>query len=169
MSKKVIYILVATIVLMVFGVYFMSQGKNTVVDSALAKVEVKDAQILPETYDIGKVLMKNGIVTREYQIKNNSQNVLRIKNIVTSCMCTKAQVVLGNRMTRRYGMEMAGAKNPNVNFDIPGNSTATLVVRFDPAAHGIQGVGPIDRSVYLTFLDPIGQKEVKFSGEVVLQ
>lgn len=165
MSKKVIYILLGTIILVVGGVYLMTRKQNKVVDSTLAKVNLEDVQISPENYDIGKVLMKNGFVIREYQIKNGSQNILRLKNIVTTCMCTKAQAVLGDRRTRFYGME----KSPDIDFDIPGGSTAKLVVRFDPAAHGIQGVGPIDRSVFLTFLDPVGQKEVKFSGEVVLE
>jgi len=147
----------------------MTRNQNTKADSVLAAVDSQDVQVTPENYDIGKVIMKAGIVTREYQIKNASQNVLRLKNIVTSCMCTRAQVTLGEKRTRFYAMEMSGAKNPNVDFDIPGGETATVIVRFDPAAHGIQGVGSINRSVYLTFLDPVGQKEVKFSGEVVLQ
>lgn len=147
----------------------MSRNQRTVDESTLPKVSPQDVQITPESYDIGRVIMKNGFVTREYQIKNSSQNTLRVKNIVTSCMCTKAQVVLGDKKTRLYSMEMANAVNPNINFDIPGETTANLIVRFDPAAHGIQGVGPIDRSVYLTFLDPVGKKEVKFSGEVVLK
>ncbi|MCX6706015.1 MAG: hypothetical protein NTV24_02810 [Candidatus Woesebacteria bacterium] len=74
----------------------------------------------------------------------------------------------GDKRTRLYTME-SGAKNPTINFDIPGKSTAKVIVKFDPAAHGIQGAGPIDRSVFLTFVDPVGVKEVKFFGEVVLQ
>lgn len=169
MSKKLTSILLGTLILVVGGVYLVTRSQNRVDDSTLAKVNSQDVQITPENYDIGKVLMKNGFVVREYEIKNNSKNILRVKNIVTSCMCTKAQVVFGDRRSRFYAMEMSGAKNPNIDFDIPAETTAKLVVRFDPAAHGIQGVGPLNRSVFLTFLDPVGQKEVKFSGEVVLK
>lgn len=147
----------------------MTRNKNNIKDTALVQINPQDVQITPQNYDIGRVLMKDGFVFREYEIKNSSQNTLRLKNIVTSCMCTKAQVALGDKRTRFYAMEMSGAKNPNVDFDIPGGATAKLIVRFDPAAHGIQGVGPINRSVYLTFLDPVGQKEVTFSGEVALK
>jgi len=66
-------------------------------------------------------------------------------------------------------MEMGGAVNPVIDFDIPANSTAKLIVKFDPAAHGIQGTGPIERTVSLTFVDPVGTREVGFSGEVVLK
>lgn len=170
MGKKVIIVVFATLALLVGGVYFVSKKESSVSDSSLVKVEPADVQVLPDNYDIGKVLMKNGIVTREYEIKNNSENTLRLKKIVTSCMCTKAQVVVGDKRTRLYAMEMAGgAKNPIINFDIPGKSTAKVIVKFDPAAHGIQGVGVVDRNIWLTFVDPVGIKEVTFHGEVVLK
>jgi len=169
MGKKVIIAVIATLIIFAGGFYLVSRGDNSAQDLSLPKVEAADVQVSPDNYDIGRVLMKNGFVVREYEIKNNSKNILRVKNIVTSCMCTKAQVVFGDRRSRFYAMEMSGAKNPNIDFDIPAETTAKLVVRFDPAAHGIQGVGPLNRSVFLTFLDPVGQKEVKFSGEVVLK
>lgn len=71
---------------------------------------------------------------------------------------------MGDKKTRFYAME-----NSTISFDIPGKSTAKLVVRFDPAAHGIQGAGKVDREVSLTFSDPVGIKEVKFFGEVILK
>ncbi len=147
----------------------MSKGQKIVADSTLPKIEPLEVTLIPETYDLGRMIMKDGIVTREYEIKNNSKNVLRVKNIVTSCMCTRAQVISGDKRTRLYSMEMQGAKNPNVDFDIPAESTAKLVVKFDPAAHGPAGVGKIDRTVYLTFLDPVGTRQVTFTGEVVLK
>ncbi|MEK7061095.1 MAG: DUF1573 domain-containing protein [Patescibacteria group bacterium] len=168
MRKKVIIVVFATLAIFAGGFYLVSKGDNSAQDLSLPKVEAADVQVSPDNYDIGRVLMKNGIVTREYEIKNNSENTLRLKKIVTSCMCTKAQVVAGDKRTRLYTME-GGVKNPIINFDIPAKSTAKVIVKFDPAAHGIQGVGPINRSAYLTFLDPVGQKEVKFSGEVVLK
>jgi hypothetical protein len=169
MNKKIVIILTSVLILIVGGVYLMAGNVNSASDSSLPKVESQDVTVSPESYDIGRVLMKNGLVNREYEIKNNSENILRVKNIVTSCMCTRAQVVWGDKRTRLYSMEMAGAKNPNVDFDIPGGETAKLVVKFDPAAHGPAGVGPVDRIVTLTFLDPVGTRQVGFSGEVTLQ
>jgi len=168
MKGKVIFILL-TLGVVIGGVLIFTRNKNSIPDSALAQIKFEEVLVSPESYDVGKMIMKNGFVIREYEIKNNSKNILRVKNIVTSCMCTKAQVVFDNKRTRFYGMEMQGAKNPNIDFDIPAQSSAKLTVRFDPAAHGIVGVGPINRSVYLTFPDPVGQKEVKFIGEVVLK
>jgi len=164
MGKKVIIAVIATLIVFAGGFYLVSRGDNSAQDLSLPKVEAADVQVSPDNYDIGRVLMKSGLVTREYEIKNNSENTLKLKKIVTSCMCTRAQVVVGDKKTRFYAME-----NSTISFDIPGKSTAKLVVRFDPAAHGIQGAGKVDREVSLTFSDPVGIKEVKFFGEVILK
>lgn len=165
--KKAIYVLIGIIILG-FGGYSLFKD-SSVPDSALTKIDPSQVEVSPATYDIGSVVMKDGIVTREYEIKNNSSDVLRLKKILTSCMCTKAQVIAGDRKTRFYSMEMGGATNAAVDFDIPANSTAKLLVKFDPAAHGIQGTGPLQREIDLTFVDPIGVRRVGFSGEVVLK
>ena len=62
-------------------------------------------------------------------------------------------------------MEMGGDKNPLISLKIKNGETAKVTVRFDPAAHGPQGVGPFDRMVWLYFDG--GVKELTFSGVVV--
>lgn len=171
MSKKTLFIVIGILVFIIGGFYLINRepSASSVPDSKLAAVNSDQISISPETYDIGKVIMKDGNITREYEIKNDADNPLRIKKISTSCMCTKAKIEVGDKKSRNYGMEMQGDANPIINFDIPAKTTAKLVVTFDPAAHGIEGVGKIERSVYITFLDPIGTKEIKFFGEVALQ
>ena len=169
MNKKIIVLIGVMLVILAGGLYLVSRGDSSASDNSLPKVEAADVQVTPDNYDVGRVLMKGGIVTREYEIKNNSQNPLRLKKIVTSCMCTRAQVVVGDNKTRLYAMEMNGVKNPIISFDIPAKSTAKVIVKFDPAAHGIQGAGAIDRTVWLTFVDPVGTRQVSFYGEVTLQ
>jgi len=169
MDKKVIIAVIATLIIFAGGFYLVSRGDNSAQDLSLPKVEVADVQISPDNYDIGRVLMKSGVVTREHEIKNNSENALRLKKIVTSCMCTRVQVVAGDKKTRLYAMEMNGVKNPIISFDIPAKSIAKVIVKFDPAAHGIQGAGVVNRNIWLTFVDPVGTKEVTFNGEVVLK
>ena len=171
MNKKAIAIILGILIFIFGGFYFIgkSEGRSSVPDSKLAKLNPDEVLVSPESYDIGKVLMKDGLVVREYEIKNNSKDPLRVKKIVTSCMCTRAQIIVGDKKTRGYGMEMQGDNNPSINFDIPGETTAKLLVKFDPAFHGPQGAGKISRSVFLTFADPVGKREVKFFGEVTLQ
>lgn len=171
MSKKALAIVIGILIFVLGGFFIINRDSSAskVPDSSLAKVDPSQVSISPETYDIGKVLMKSGNVVKEYEIKNDADSPLRVKKIATSCMCTKAKIEVGDKSSRNYGMEMAGDANPIINFDIPAKTTAKLVVTFDPAAHGIEGVGKIDRSVYITFIDPIGMKEAKFFGEVTLQ
>lgn len=169
MNKKIVAVIIITVAIFVGGFYLVSRGGSSTKDQSLPKVEAAEVEVTPDNYDIGRVLMKSGIVTREYEIKNNSENVLRLKKIVTSCMCTRAQVAVGDNRTRLYAMEMNGVKNPIISFDIPAKSTAKLIVKFDPAAHGIQGAGVVDRTIWLTFVDPVGTKQVSFHGEVTLQ
>ncbi len=82
-------------------------------------------------------------------------------------MCTKASFEIGDKKTRFFGMEGHGDKNPPVNIEIPSGASGKVIVQFDPAAHGPQGVGPFERSVFLTFSDPAGIKELRFNGKVV--
>lgn len=171
MNKKVLLSIIGILVFIIGGFYLINKepSASSVPDSKLAAINPDQVSLSPETYDIGKVIMKDGNVIREYEIKNDADSPLRIKKISTSCMCTKAKIVVGDKKSRNYGMEMQGDANPIINFDIPAKSTAKLVVTFDPAAHGIEGIGKIERSVYVAFIDPIGTKEVKFFGEVALR
>ncbi|MDP3917893.1 MAG: DUF1573 domain-containing protein [Candidatus Woesebacteria bacterium] len=166
MKKYIILILV------VAGIFYAGYAltNKDKIDESIPRVEDPSLiEISPTSFDLGKIIMKNGIVEREYEIKNNSDKTLILKKIATSCMCTKAYVTLGDQKTRIFGMEGHGDKNPSINFEIPGGSTAKIISEFDPAAHGIAGTGVFDRIVWLTFADPIGVREVTFNGEVVLE
>lgn len=166
MKKYLIFTLIIAVIF--YGGYTLTNKDK--VDETIPLVEDPSLiEISPTSFDLGKIIMKNGIVKREYEIKNNSDNVLRLKKIVTSCMCTKAYVTLGDKKTRLFGMEGHGDRNPTFNFEIPGGSVAKIVTEFDPAAHGIAGTGVFERTVWVTFADPIGVMEVTFNGEVVLE
>jgi len=129
--------------------------------------EASGVEVDPLYYDLGNVPIKGGIITKEYLIKNVSSQPIKLKRIATSCMCTTASFQFQDKKTDFFGMEMNGNKNPSLNIQIGVNETGKVVVRFDPAAHGPQGIGPFDRVVYLTFSDPAGVKELKFGGNVV--
>jgi len=120
-----------------------------------------------EYYDLGDVPINGGIVTKEYEVENNTDKVMKLKKIATSCMCTKASFEIEGKKTKFFGMEGHGDKNPPVNIEIAPQTQAKVIMQFDPAAHGPQGVGPFDRSVLLTFSEPKGVREFKFGGTVV--
>ena len=129
--------------------------------------DIVGIEINPGNFNLGDVPINGGIVTKEYEIKNSTDGVLKLRKVATSCMCTKASFEVGETKTKFFGMEGHGDKNPPVNIEIGSGQSGRVVARFDPAAHGPQGVGPFDRSIWLTFSDPAGVKELKFNGVVV--
>lgn len=116
--------------------------------------------------DWGEIPINSGIVTKDFSLKNETGEIITLKKLATSCMCTEAKVRVGGKETKVYGMEHPGDKNPAINLEIPSGEQFEVGVNFDPAAHGPQGIGPFERSVWLTFSDPGGVEEVKFTGTV---
>ena len=166
---KDIKILIATLnfsVILIVGFAAFFGGKEDE-EVLVAGAQIEGVEANPGVYDLGDVPINGGLVTKEYQIKNTIGNTLKLKKIATSCMCTKASFQVEETKTKFFGMEGHGDKNPPVNIEIPAGQVGKVVVQFDPAAHGPQGVGPFDRSIFLTFSDPAGIKELKFNGTVV--
>ena len=155
--------------LLIVGVSLLFGGKEQQEEAVVAGTKVEGLEAKPESYDLGDVPINGGLVTKEYGVTNTTSSVLKLKKIATSCMCTKSKVKVGDNETKFFGMEGHGDKNPPVNLDIAAGEVVKVTMEFDPAAHGPQGVGPIDRSILLTFSDPAGVKELGFKGVVVKQ
>ena len=167
---KDLKILVAALVftfLLIIGFAFWQGKPKEESPEPIVAGDVAGVEINPLSYDLGDVPIDGGIVTKEYEVKNSTEGVLNLKKLATSCMCTTASFEVGETNTKFFGMEGHGDKNPSVNIEIGPGQSGKVVTRFDPAAHGPQGVGPFDRSIFLTFSDPAGVKELKFNGVVV--
>ena len=100
-------------------------------------------------YDFGNVSMANGLVTHEYQVSNNSDQPILIDKMFTSCMCTEAELAIDGKVYGSFGMPGHGLMARQIATLAPGQ-TATVTAKFDPAAHGPAGVGPVKRDVYFT-------------------
>lgn len=100
-------------------------------------------------YDFGTVPMHDGDVEHIYQLANDGNEVVTLGELYTSCMCTTAQVIFRDETESRIaGMRGHGAPT-YVNRKIAPGEQFQLKAIFDPAAHGPQGVGPVNRTVYL--------------------
>ncbi len=163
--KIFIGIIVVTVLLIV-GLASLSGGEDKE-EQAQSLTQVAGVQISPEFYELGNVDINGGLVTREYEVKNETDQTMKLQKIVTSCMCTQAKVTVGDKESRFFGMEHPGDRNPSINYEIPPGEKAKVTVSFDPAAHGPQGTGPFDRVVSLYFSDPLGVNKLTFSGTVV--
>ena len=161
-SKILLGIIAVALVVIVGGIFLLSKTSQPQVLSEALGIEAT-----PTDYELGEVPINGGLVTREYLIKNTTDKTIRLKKIATSCMCTTASFDMDGKTTKFFGMEGHGDANPPVNIEIGAGQEGKVIVKFDPAAHGPQGVGPFDRVVWLTFSDPGGVKEVTFKGTVI--
>jgi hypothetical protein len=163
---KVFIGIIGASVLLIIGFVYLQGGKETN-EPPQSLAQVAGIQINPEHYELGNIDLDGGLVTKEYEVVNDTDQTMNLQKIVTSCMCTQAKVSLGDKESRYFGMEHPGDRNPSVNYEIPSGGNAMVTVNFDPAAHGPQGTGPFDRVVTLTFSEPAGVKKLTFNGTVV--
>lgn len=167
-AKFIIAGIVGTIVLIGGLAFFMTKNSagGSGKDSFVSANEATNLEASPSSgMDLGQVKYDGGIVSKTFEVKNISDKSIKLRKIVTSCMCTTAKVKIGDRETKLYGMEMNGDLNPLVDYDLSAGATAQVIFNFDPAAHGPQGVGVFDRIITLYF--DAGYKELRFNGEVV--
>lgn len=99
-------------------------------------------------YNFGSISMAAGKVKHQFKIKNTDSEVINISKMYTSCMCTTATLIVGEKQFGPVGMPGHGIV-PSLNQTINPNEEAIVEVVFDPAAHGPAGVGRIERVVKL--------------------
>ena len=106
--------------------------------------------VAPEKFfDFGTISMAKGKVTHDFTISNPGADLVVIKMLYTSCMCTKATLIIDGEETGPFGMLAHGFAPPPIQKDLAPGASATIRAVFDPAAHGPAGVGPIARTVYV--------------------
>lgn len=172
-DAKVISAVLGVTLLIIVGAIFIngrsnSGGKTTSEQIEAGKIqETSGLTVAPQPFSLGDVPIKGGVVKFSFKLKNETGQALKLSKIETSCMCTEAAVKANGKETGFYGMEMPGMSNPQVNLAVDAGVEAELLVKFDPAAHGPEGVGPFERTVRLTFTDPMGYRDIGFNGTVV--
>lgn len=115
-------------------------------------------------HDAGQVSMADGNVVKTFEIKNTGQGDLKISKMRTSCMCTSANLTVGDKKSPKFGMH----KNSSFwSQTIPPGQTGFLEMTFDPAFHGPDGTGSVMRAVYFSTNDPEHKEmEVRLSANV---
>lgn len=99
-------------------------------------------------YDFGTISMAAGKVKHLFKIKNTGDETITISKIYTSCMCTTASLMIGDKQFGPYGMPGHSAI-PRIDQTINPNEEASVEIVFDPAAHGPAGVGQIQRTIII--------------------
>ena len=165
-DKKIILgIILITILILGGGMFLLTKSSSapsqTVTLSQNAKVEA-----LEKTFDWGVIKYSGDKATKTFIIKNTGSDPLKLYNVKTSCHCTKAYVAINGIESPKFGMDSLSSWTGEV---APGQE-AKLTAVFDPAFHGPQGVGPINRFVLIETNDKANQKlTFTLTGTVVKQ
>lgn len=140
-KKFVILMVISTMVLLFGGVFFLT--KTTATPQISASQNAKAFVADPTSFDWGNIPMYKGNAIKTFTIKNTGTDTLKLFNIKTSCHCTKAYVTVNRTDSPRFGMSDLSSWVG----EVPKGKDAKLTVLFDPAYHGPQGTGPINRFV----------------------
>lgn len=162
-EKKVLIIsAILTVLLLVGGVVLVagnSGGPAKAGISQNAKISLDH-----KTYEWGQIPYQGENVTHGFIIKNGGTDVLKLMNVKTSCHCTKAQISINGNTSPYFGMSGVSSW---VGEIAPGRE-GKLTVVFDPAYHGLSGIGPVNRLVSIETNDAQDPKiEFSLTGTVV--
>ncbi len=142
MNENKIFIAIGAVTLfLLVGIVFLA-GK---LDNS-AKVSASNnasARVNSKSFDWGEIGIDNGKAEAVFEIKSNDSQPLKLFNIITSCACTTAQIIVKGKASPLFDMH---TKSTYV-IEVPPGETAQLKVVFDPLFHGPNGLGPIIRQV----------------------
>lgn len=118
-----------------------------------------------EEFQFGTISMSKGKVKKSFKIKNIGESNLKISKMATSCMCTTAQLIVGEKKSPVVQMHDGQARWTE---ELKPGEEGLVETIFDPAAHGPQGVGEIMRVISFETNDPNNKTvELHFSANVV--
>lgn len=104
-------------------------------------------------FDFGEIRIDDGDVTTTFTVTNKTDRDIRIDSVATSCMCTTAYIINKEKRRGPFGMPGHGVAVPKANEVIGPGEERIIEVIFDPAAHGLAGLGFANRYVYLVDQD----------------
>ncbi len=162
-EKKILLAsVVLTLILLIGGIFLVTN--STVGPAQVTASQNTKALVDQKNYDWGQIPFGGGNVSKTFTIKNSGTDILKLANVKTSCHCTKAQVEIDGQTSPYFGMNGISSWIGQVT---PGKE-AKLTVIFDPAYHGPQGIGSINRLVSVETNDASNQKiEFSLTGTVV--
>ena len=171
--KPVLFLAIIPTVI-ILGIILLTQGgsKKTTITEAYDNAVVANSSIKlsKSDFNFGKISQKDGFVNTIYEVTNTGQEEIFLKEMYTSCMCTKAQLVYSDgSVSRLFSMKgMANAQDFAVGKSLKPGETVEIKAIFDPNAHGPQGIGYIKRNIMLdTNMKDNPLIQVSFEAEVI--
>lgn len=163
MRKSKIIFGLLFVLLTVFSVIYLYSNYN------LDFTDSQDQSSESRDEELGEISMADGVKEISFIYKNTSDKDININELYTSCMCTKAKIIIGDNQSVFAGMKghKSGLTPINPNMALEPGEVAKLVVEFDPNAHGPDGVGAMTRTVFLETDSQEQQIKFNFSGVVI--
>ncbi len=117
-------------------------------------------------YDFGRIRVLGGDVETVFQVSNGSPNPVNLVSVYTSCGCTTAVLEFEDG-SQQGPFGMPGHQLPtHLKRSLrPGESVLIRVV-FDPAAHGLEALGPVVRAITLQTQNG-GELQLAIAAQVV--
>lgn len=160
--NKILIILIA--VGLIGGYFYINNNSDT--QNNVENISSEGARVFVEetSYKWRQVGINDGNVEKIFEIKNSGTETLVLSDVITSCMCTTAQLILSGEESPVFGMH----SKSNYEMEVPAGETAELKVVFDPAFHGPGGVGPINRQIKVATND-LNNPELNFMLTAVVR
>ncbi|MBI2190325.1 MAG: DUF1573 domain-containing protein, partial [Candidatus Levybacteria bacterium] len=108
-----------------------------------------------------------GNVKHSFPVKNVGKSEMKIFNMKTSCMCTTAYLKTNKETGPSFGMPGHASPNSSWVGTLRPGEEGSIVVVFDPTAHGPEGIGPLSRLISFETNDP-NSSYVEFSIQGVV-
>ncbi len=166
-SKKILWIAGLLIVFLALFWFGRGNGESNATLPVEKQIKSGNALTAEETFfDFGTIAIGAGKVEKTFAIANKTDADIKLDTLVTSCMCTNAYILRGEEKKGPFGMPGHGNTVPKANEIIKAGEIVDIEVVFDPAAHGPDGVGLAERSVYLVD-NSGGALELKITANVI--
>lgn len=145
-NKNIISIIIG--LLLLGGLFLISRPEDS--SSGVGKEVLSAGMLSAEelNFDFNSVSMAAGDVSHIFKIKNTGTEPVIIGKMYTSCMCTVATLIYGDKKFGPYGMAGHGFI-PSIDQEVNPGEEASVEAVFDPAAHGPAGIGRIERTIIL--------------------
>lgn len=165
MNKKfIVGVIGGTILLLGLGVVVATNMSATSQAAGSLSNTGAKLELAERSHDWGNIPINGGKVEKVFEVKNSGTGVLELIGFETSCMCTTVQVKTSQGDSPLFGMHSNVSWKGRVN---PGE-TAEVKVIFDPAFHGPQGRGAINRIIKFETNDPQERSvELTLTGTVI--
>lgn len=161
--KETLMILIPTLAIFVGIIWLATPAQKSAGQSGYNRSESAVLVVENPKYDFGTISMAKGKVSHLYVVKNIGSEPVVIDTAYTSCMCTAATLVIGEKRFGPFGMPGHGFL-PKLSQVVPAGGEIKVEGVFDPAAHGPAGVGTIERVIVLESAS--GNVEMQFKALV---